>query len=144
MPGLIDLHVHLRDPGLEYKEDIESGSKAAVRGGYTTICPMPNTRPVTDCAEVVKYVREKAAKVGLLNVLPVGAVTKGQAGTEVTDIAAMKQAGICAISEDGKSVMNAQVYLSLIDTAKPCARQRNSVFRYLHTVRILHWSRVEP
>lgn len=110
MPGLIDLHVHLRDPGLEYKEDIESGSKAAVRGGYTTICPMPNTRPVTDCAEVVKYVREKAAKVGLLNVLPVGAVTKGQAGTEVTDIAAMKQAGICAISEDGKSVMNAQVY----------------------------------
>lgn len=104
MPGLIDLHVHLRDPGLEYKEDIESGSKAAVRGGYTTICPMPNTRPVTDCAEVVNYVREKAAKVGLLNVLPVGAVTKGQAGTEVTDIAAMKrQASVPSVRTESPS-----------------------------------------
>lgn len=110
MPGLIDLHVHLRDPGLEYKEDIESGSKAAVRGGYTTICAMPNTKPVTDCAEIVAYVRDKAKQVGLLNVLPVGAVTKGQAGLEVTDMEAMKEAGICAISEDGKSVMNAQIY----------------------------------
>lgn len=110
MPGLIDLHVHLRDPGLEYKEDIITGSKAAVKGGYTTICPMPNTKPATDCAEVVKYVRDKAAKAGLLNVLPVGAVTIGQAGEQPTDIAEMKAAGICAISEDGKSVMNANVY----------------------------------
>ena len=117
MPGLIDLHVHLRDPGLEYKEDIESGSRAAVRGGYTTICPMPNTKPVTDCGEVVRYVREKAEKVGLLNVLPVGAVTKGQAGVEPTDIAEMKKAGICAISEDGKSVMNANVYRTAMRNA---------------------------
>lgn len=117
MPGLIDLHVHLRDPGLEYKEDIETGSRAAVRGGYTTICPMPNTKPVTDCAEVVKYVCDKAEKVGLLNVLPVGAVTKGQLGTEPADIAEMKAAGICAISEDGKSVMNARVYRTAMRNA---------------------------
>lgn len=110
MPGLIDLHVHLRDPGLEYKEDIETGSRAAVKGGFTTICPMPNTKPVTDCGEVVRYVVDKAAKVGLLNVLPVGAVTKGQAGSEPADIEEMKAAGICAISEDGKSVMNANLY----------------------------------
>lgn len=117
MPGLIDLHVHLRDPGLEYKEDIETGSKAAVRGGYTTICAMPNTKPVTDCGEVVQYIVDKAAKVGLLNVLPVGAVTKGQAGAEQTDIAEMKAAGICAISEDGKSVMNANLYRSAMREA---------------------------
>lgn len=118
MPGLIDLHVHLRDPGFEYKEDIESGSKAAVRGGYTTICAMPNTKPATDCEEVVRYVREKAEKVGLLHVLPVGAVTVGQKGEEVTDIAAMKEAGICAISEDGKSVMNASLYRIAMKQAK--------------------------
>ncbi len=110
MPGLIDLHVHLRDPGLEYKEDVETGSRAAVRGGFTTICAMPNTKPVTDCGEIVRYVVDKAADVGLLNVLPVGAVTKGQAGSERTDIQEMKEAGICAISEDGKSVMNANLY----------------------------------
>ena len=110
-----------------------------MRGGYTTICPMPNTRPVTDCAEVVNYVREKAAKVGLLNVLPVGAVTKGQAGTEVTDIAAMKQAGICAISEDGKVRHECT---GIPQSHAPGSE--DAVFRYLHTVRILHWSRVEP
>ena len=118
MPGLIDLHVHLRDPGLEYKEDIETGSKAAVAGGFTTICAMPNTKPVTDCGEVVKYIVDKAKKVGLLNVLPVGAVTKGQAGSELTDIAEMKEAGICAISEDGKSVMNANLYRTAMRNAK--------------------------
>ena len=117
MPGLIDMHVHLRDPGLEYKEDIETGSRAAVKGGFTTICPMPNTKPVTDCAEIVKYVKDKAEKVGLLNILPVGAVTKGQAGIEPADIEEMKAAGICAISEDGKSVMNAQVYRTAMKEA---------------------------
>lgn len=110
MPGLIDLHVHLRDPGLEYKEDIETGAKAAAKGGFTTICPMPNTKPVTDCKDVVEYVVNKAKKVAPIHVLPVGAVTKGQAGVENTDIEEMKNAGICAISEDGKSVMNSNVY----------------------------------
>lgn len=134
MPGLIDLHVHLRDPGLEYKEDIETGSKAAVKGGYTTICPMPNTKPVTDCGKVVRYVREKAEKVGLLNILPVGAVTKGQAGSEPADIEEMKAAGICAISEDGKSVMNAQVYRTAM---KEAAKLNIPVFAHCEDITLV-------
>ena len=110
MPGLIDLHVHFRDPGQTYKEDIATGSAAAAKGGFTTVCCMPNTKPVVDNAETVQYIIESADKVGLTNVLPVGAVTVGMAGNEVTDIAAMKKAGICAISEDGKSVMDSGVY----------------------------------
>ena len=110
MPGLIDLHVHFRDPGLTYKEDIETGSMAAANGGYTTVCCMPNTKPVVDSAETVKYIIDKAKKVGMCNVLPVGAVTKGMLGKEITDVFELKDAGICAISEDGKSVMNSEVY----------------------------------
>ncbi len=110
MPGLIDLHVHFRDPGQTYKEDIATGSAAAAAGGFTTVCCMPNTKPVVDCPEIVTYIVEKAKETGLTNVLPVGAVTVGMEGKTVTDIAAMKKAGICAISEDGKSVMNSAVY----------------------------------
>lgn len=110
MPGLIDLHVHFRDPGLTYKEDIETGSKAAAKGGFTTVCCMPNTKPVIDNADTVRYVIEKAEKTGLTNVLPVGAVTKNMEGAKITDINELKEAGICAISEDGKSVMNSGVY----------------------------------
>ena len=110
MPGLIDLHVHFRDPGLTYKEDIETGSKAAAKGGFTTVCCMPNTKPVVDNVETVKYIIEKGEKTGLTNVLPVGAVTKNMAGVEITDVEELKKAGICAISEDGKSVMNSGVY----------------------------------
>ena len=110
MPGLIDLHVHFRDPGLTYKEDIETGSKAAAKGGFTTVCCMPNTKPVVDSEDTVKYILDKAKEVGLTNVLPVGAVTKNMAGVEMTDIETLKDAGICAISEDGKSVMNSGVY----------------------------------
>lgn len=110
MPGLIDLHVHFRDPGLTYKEDIETGSKAAAKGGFTTVCCMPNTKPVIDNVETVEYVINKSKNVGLTNVLPVGAVTKNMAGAEVTNISELKDAGICAISEDGKSVMNSGVY----------------------------------
>ena len=94
MPGLIDLHVHLREPGFEHKETIETGTKAMAKGGFTSVCPMPNTKPSTDCAEVVKYIVDKAKEVSPINVLPVGAVTIGQMGKEITDIAAMKQAGI--------------------------------------------------
>lgn len=110
MPGLIDLHVHFRDPGLTYKEDIETGSRAAAHGGFTTVCCMPNTKPVVDNVDTVKYIIEKGKKVGLTNVLPVGAVTMNMEGKEVTDIESLKKAGICAISEDGKSVMNSGVY----------------------------------
>ena len=110
MPGFIDLHVHLREPGFEHKEDIESGSKAAAKGGFTSVCCMPNTKPTTDSKEVVSYIVNKAKEVAPINVLVVGAVTKGQAGQELADIEGMKEAGIVAISEDGKSVMNANLY----------------------------------
>ena len=110
MPGFIDLHVHLREPGFEHKEDIESGSKAAAKGGFTSVCCMPNTKPATDSKEVVSYIVNKAKEVAPINVLVVGAVTKGQAGSELADIEGMKEAGIVAISEDGKSVMNANLY----------------------------------
>ena len=117
MPGLIDLHVHFRDPGLTYKEDIETGSKAAAKGGFTTVCCMPNTKPVVDNVETVKYMIEKGEKTGLTNVLPVGAVTKNMAGVEITDVEELKKAGICAISEDGKSVMNSGVYRKAMKNA---------------------------
>ena len=117
MPGLIDLHVHLREPGFEHKETIETGSKAAAAGGFTTICPMPNTKPSTDSPEMVEWVVNKAAKVSPINIVPVGAVTLGQQGEEVTDIAGMKAKGALAISEDGKSVMNAKVYREAMEIA---------------------------
>lgn len=106
MPGLIDMHVHLRDPGFTHKGDIVSESRAAARGGYTTILAMPNTKPVVDNADVVNYVHHKAANLGLINVLQVGAITRGQLGEELSDIEGMVRAGIPAISEDGKTVMN--------------------------------------
>lgn len=107
MPGFIDLHVHLREPGFEYKETIKTGSKAAARGGFTTICPMPNTKPVMDTREMVAWLKEKEA---LVHILPIGAVTKGQAGEELSDIAGMAAAGVAAISEDGKSVRGTFLY----------------------------------
>ena len=110
MPGFIDMHVHLRDPGFEQKETIETGSRAAAHGGFTTILAMPNTKPVVDNPDVVNYVHNKAKTVGIVNVLQVGAVTKGQKGEELSDIEGMVKAGIPAISEDGKSVMNAELY----------------------------------
>jgi dihydroorotase len=110
MPGLIDMHVHFRDPGQTAKEDIETGSKAAARGGVTTVLAMPNTKPVVDNPELVKYVRDKGAQVGLTRVLQVGSVTKGMEGKELSDLQGMIDAGIPAISEDGKSVMDSGLY----------------------------------
>lgn len=110
MPGFIDMHVHLRDPGQEEKETVETGARAAAHGGFTTIVAMPNTKPVVDNADVVNYVHHKAEDVGIVNVLQVGAITVGQRGTELADIEGMVEAGIPAISEDGKSVMNSQIY----------------------------------
>lgn len=118
MPGFIDMHVHLRDPGFEQKETIETGCRAAARGGYTTILAMPNTKPVVDNPDVVNYVHNKAKTVGIINVMQVGAVTKGQQGKELADIEGMAKAGIPAISEDGKSVMNAQLYREAMEKAR--------------------------
>lgn len=109
MPGLIDLHVHFREPGFEYKETIATGAKAAAHGGVTTVCPMPNTKPVIDSAERVQDLLERA-KDAPVHILPVGAVTIGQEGKELADIEGMKKAGAVALSEDGKSVMDTLVY----------------------------------
>ena len=110
MPGFIDLHVHFRDPGLTAKEDIVTGSMAAAAGGVTSVCPMPNTKPVIDNAELVRYEIEKGREAGFTNVLPIGAVTLSQEGKVLADQKAMKEAGAVAISEDGKSVMDIAVY----------------------------------
>ncbi|MBR2023041.1 MAG: dihydroorotase [Clostridia bacterium] len=108
-PGLIDMHVHLRDPGYEYKEDIESGSKAAVKGGFTQICCMPNTNPIMDNKVVVSYVKHKAQEVGLCKVHPIGAITKGEKGEQLAQIGEMKKAGAVAISDDGVSVSSSRL-----------------------------------
>ena len=108
-PGLIDMHVHLREPGFEKKEDIASGSAAAVKGGFTQICCMPNTKPVTDNKVVVSYIKNRAKEVGLCKVHPIGAITEGQKGETLAAIGAMKAAGAVAISEDGKSVPSTKI-----------------------------------
>lgn len=118
MPGFIDLHVHLRDPGLEYKETLETGGKAAARGGVTTVCAMPNTKPVIDSGDKVKDVHERAKKDSPVHVIQLGAVTALQKGEELADIYGMAKAGCHAISEDGKSVMNASLYREAMQQAK--------------------------
>ena len=110
MPGFIDLHVHLRDPGLTNKETLETGGKAAVRGGVTTVCAMPNTSPIIDTKEKVEEVHQRAATESFARVIQLGSMTKGEAGQELSDIKGMAQAGCMALSEDGKSVMNASLF----------------------------------
>jgi len=107
VPGLIDLHVHFREPGFTRKETIATGSRAAAKGGFTTVCCMPNTNPVADSEILIEYIKMKAAREAVINVLPIGAITKGQNGEELADIGSMARVGACAISEDGKSVDNA-------------------------------------
>lgn len=118
MPGFIDLHVHLRDPGFTYKETLETGGMAAARGGVTTICAMPNTRPVTDTSQMIEELHERAAHESPVHVIQLGAITKGQLGEELADIRGMAEAGCHAISEDGKSVMNASLYRKAMKIAK--------------------------
>ena len=103
MPGLIDLHVHFREPGYEKKETIATGSRAAAMGGFTTVCAMPNTNPVTDNAIMIEYALSPKRNA-VINVLPIGAITKGQKSEELADIGQKAAAGACALSEDGKSV----------------------------------------
>lgn len=128
VPGLIDLHVHFREPGYEYKETIESGSKAAVRGGFTTVCCMPNTKPAIDSRTTVTLIDRKGREAAGANVLSVGAITKGQEGTNLADYQEMVQTetrsaqmmgkGICGISEDGKTVEDEALMLEAMKKAK--------------------------
>ncbi|MBI4126625.1 MAG: dihydroorotase [Deltaproteobacteria bacterium] len=117
-PGFIDLHVHLRDPGHEYKEDIDSGTKAAARGGFTLVCCMPNTEPVNDNAAVTDYIVKRAAAVGSVTVLPIGAISKGQKGEQLADIGEMAAAGAIAISDDGRWVQNSSLMRRAFEYAK--------------------------
>ena len=116
-PGLVDLHVHLREPGFETKETVATGCAAAARGGVTTLVAMPNTRPVTDCPEIVRLVRDKAAFAGV-NVLPAGAVTVGQQGQALTDFAALKAAGVPALTDDGMPIQNLALLRQAMREAK--------------------------
>ncbi len=135
MPGFIDMHVHLRDPGLTYKEDIATGGAAAVHGGFTTIVAMPNTKPVADCPEVIRYVQEKAAQVTKAHVLQVGSVTRGMEGRELSDIRGMAAAGCICLSEDGKSVMNADLYR---DAMRIAAEEHMTVLAHCEDINLVH------
>jgi dihydroorotase len=117
-PGFIDMHVHLREPGFEHAETIETGARAAAAGGFTSICPMANTSPVNDNATVTSYIVEKARKHAVVNVWPIGAITKGSAGEELAAIGSMKSAGAVAISDDGRPVMNARVMRRAMEFAR--------------------------
>lgn len=108
MPGMIDIHCHLREPGFEYKETIETGSKSAVSGGFTTICPMPNTKPTPDSAIILQKIIEEGKRVDLCNVLPYSSVSKGEKGEELVDFEEMKNAGAIAFSDDGMPVVNSK------------------------------------
>ncbi|MCB4205371.1 dihydroorotase [Deferribacterales bacterium Es71-Z0220] len=118
VPGLIDMHVHFRDPGLEYKEDIISGSQAAVAGGVTTCLPMANTKPVNDNSTITKYMIEKAKQCGLIDLYPIGAITKGMKGEELTEMGDMLEAGAVAFSDDGLPVMNSEVMRRALEYIK--------------------------
>jgi dihydroorotase len=118
VPGLIDMHVHLRDPGQLHKETIRTGTRAAAAGGFTTVCCMPNTSPVIDCAEIAKYIKKTAAKEGAVRVIPVGSITVGLLGERLSSVSAMKVAGICAISDDGKTVENPALFKAAMEMAK--------------------------
>ncbi|GAB6063078.1 dihydroorotase [Deferrisoma palaeochoriense] len=104
LPGLIDIHVHLREPGQEYKEDVASGTRAAVAGGVTAVCAMPNTRPVNDNAEVTRYILERARQGGVCRVYPVGAISKGLRGEDLAEIGDLAEAGCVAVTDDGHPV----------------------------------------
>lgn len=116
--GLIDVHVHLREPGFEHKETIETGAKAAARGGFTTICCMPNTRPSIDSVETVTYILDKAREAGMARVIPYGAITVRQLGKELTDFAGLKEAGIFALTDDGVGVQSTAMMKKAMQAAK--------------------------
>jgi len=110
LPGLIDMHVHLRDPGLEYKEDVYSGSKAAAAGGVTAVCPMANTKPVNDNSSITNYMIERGKELGICDIFPIGAMTKKMSGDELTEMGDMVEAGAIGFSDDGLPVVSAEVF----------------------------------
>jgi dihydroorotase len=118
IPGLIDMHVHLREPGFEYKETIQTGTMAAVKGGFTTVCCMPNTFPVNDNASVTEFIKRKASQEGHCAVLPIGAITKGQKGQELAEIGTMRNEGCIAFSDDGQPVMNSLIMRRALEYSK--------------------------
>lgn len=120
LPGLVDMHVHFRQPGREDKETIATGARAAARGGFTSVCTMPNTTPPVDNRQVVEFILAEAAKVGLVRVYPVGAITKGLAGRELTEIAELKEARVVAITDDGRPVMDTDLMRRAMEYAKMC------------------------
>lgn len=116
-PGLIDLHVHLREPGFEYKETIESGARAAVAGGFTSICCMPNTRPVNDNSSITSFIIAQGRAAGLANIFPIGAITQGSKGDQLAEIGEMRNAGIVAISDDGRPVPDSGIMRRALEYA---------------------------
>lgn len=126
-PGFVDLHVHFRDPGQTYKETLETGTKAAAAGGFTAVCPMPNTVPATDSMEKISVLLKRCQEEAAVNVFPISAVTKDQAGTELVNIPAVKLAGAVALSEDGKSVMDSKLYEKALKIA---AKEQIPVFAH--------------
>lgn len=121
-PGFVDLHAHLREPGLEYKEDIASGTRAAARGGFTTVCAMPNTEPAMDNRSIVEYVLREAAARGHVRVLPIGAVTKDRAGKELAELGELAEAGCIGFSDDGAPVWDATIMRRALEYASAFGR----------------------
>jgi len=119
VPGLIDIHVHLREPGFEWKEDIRTGTKAAAAGGFTSVACMANTEPVNDTIEVTRFIIEKANREGSANVFPVAAISRGLSGKEMTDFAELSEAGAAAFSDDGKYVANPLLMRRVMEYARP-------------------------
>lgn len=117
-PGFVDLHAHLREPGEEYKETLRSGAHAAVAGGFTAVCAMPNTKPINDNASVTRYIIDKAREAGFARVFPIGSITCRSEGVELAEMAEMKEAGIVAVSDDGRPVMNSQVMRHALEYAR--------------------------
>ncbi len=117
-PGLLDMHVHLRDPGLEYKEDIVTGTRAAAAGGFTSVACMPNTKPVNDNKAITSYIVAKAKAEGTVNVFPIGAITQGSKGETLAEMGDMKEAGCVAVSDDGRPVANAELMRRALEYAK--------------------------
>ena len=118
VPGLIDLHAHLREPGQEYKEDIATGTRAAAAGGFTAVCAMPNTTPPNDNRAVTELIVERARKVGVVRVYPIGAITKGLEGESLAEMGELKEAGCVAVSDDGSPVMNAELMRRAMEYAR--------------------------
>lgn len=114
-PGFIDMHVHLREPGQESSESIETGTRAAARGGFTAVCCMPNTKPVNDNASVTRFIVDRAKQSGIVRVWPIGAASVGSKGENLAEIAAMKQAGIVAVSDDGRPIATAKLARQVMD-----------------------------